>query len=123
MRAFLVGALLGGVILVVPGCKEPANYKTTVELLRVHPIGRDLKAAEKVPAEVKMTFDSERGVYRSEVTKLGACAIKVDSKDEANYEVIENCTEIKATGLTVGIRCSRQRDEALLAKCPWLRRN
>lgn len=81
------------------------------------------KAGDKLPVDVAMKYNSERGSYRSDITRIGPCSIQVDSKDEANYEAIENCTEIKATGLSVGVRCNRQRDEALLAKCPWLRRN
>jgi hypothetical protein len=48
--------------------------------------------------------------------------VKLDAKDEANYQTYENCSDVKATGLTVGVRCERTRSEELLNACPWLRR-
>jgi hypothetical protein len=36
---------------------------------------------------------------------------------------VENCTEVKASGSVVGVRCDRMRTPELIAKCPWLRRN
>jgi hypothetical protein len=85
--------------------------------------GLKLHVGEKVPVDVIRTYDSDRGVYRSEVTRIGECDIKTDPKDEANYEVVENCAELKATGSVVGVHCGRRRDKALTDKCPWLRRN
>jgi hypothetical protein len=85
--------------------------------------GTKLKVGDKLKAEVLLTYNAERGVYRNELTKLGACAIKLDPKNEANYQMVENCSEVKATGVTVGVRCERGRTPALVAKCPWMRRN
>ncbi len=84
--------------------------------------GLRFKSGDKVPAEVIRTYDSERGAYRSEVIRLGDCEIKTDPKDEANYELVESCTDLKATGMVVGVVCSRRRDKELTDKCPWLRR-
>ncbi|MCU0654051.1 MAG: hypothetical protein MUF64_01765 [Polyangiaceae bacterium] len=84
--------------------------------------GLGLKAGEKVPIDVKVRFDQERGVFRSELTRIGPCALRMDPKDEANFERIEQCSDVRASGLVVGVRCSRQRDDALIKKCPWLRR-
>jgi hypothetical protein len=85
--------------------------------------GGKLKVGDKPTAEVALSWNSERGVYRNEITRLGDCAVKLDPKDEANYQSFENCSEVKATGMTVGVRCERTRSEAVLAACPWLRRN
>lgn len=85
--------------------------------------GTKLKTGDKLKAEVELKFNPERGFYRNEITKLGACALKLDPKDEANYQMVENCSEVKATGVTVGVRCERGRTPALVAKCPWLKRN
>lgn len=82
-----------------------------------------LKAGDKVPAEVTLSFNSERGTYRNEIVSLAGCKLKVDPKDEANYQTYENCSEVKASGMVVGVRCDRTRSEQLLAACPWLRRN
>lgn len=81
-----------------------------------------LKAGDKVSAQVQQTYDAERNVYRSQITRLGSCDIQTDAKDEANYEAIEDCKEIKATGSVVGVQCSRRRSPELIARCPWLRR-
>lgn len=85
--------------------------------------GSKLKAGDKLKADVVLSWSSERGVYRNEITRLGDCPVKLDPKDEANYQSFENCTEVKATGMVVGVRCERTRSEAVLAACPWLRRN
>jgi hypothetical protein len=85
--------------------------------------GTKLKAGDKLKADIVVSYNSERGMYRDEITKLGDCALKLDPMDEANYQMVENCKELKATGVTVGVRCERGRTPALIAKCPWLRRN
>jgi hypothetical protein len=82
-----------------------------------------LKAHDKLPATVTLAWNAERGAYRSEIVKLGACAVKVDPKEEANYEMVQVCTDLQATGATVGVHCDRTRPKDLVAKCPWLRRN
>ena len=85
--------------------------------------GTKLKAGDKLKAEVVLSYNAERGLYRNEITRLGDCAVTLDPKDEANYQMVENCTEVKASGVVVGVHCDRTRPPALLAKCPWLRRN
>jgi hypothetical protein len=85
--------------------------------------GTKLKVGDKVKADVTLTYNPERGTYRSEITHLGACDLKMDMKDEANYQTVENCSDVKASGSVVGVRCDRLRSPELLAKCPWLRRN
>jgi hypothetical protein len=84
---------------------------------------RRFQPGDRVTAEVLHTYDPERGVYRSEVTRLGGCEVTPDPKDEANYEVVESCSDLKASGAVVGVVCNRRRDQALLDRCPWLRRN
>lgn len=83
---------------------------------------KDLKEGAKVPIEILSKYSSERGGYRSEVTKLAGCPVKQDAKEEANYEMTSLCTDVKATGTVVGVHCDRSRPEALIAKCPFLRR-
>ena len=85
--------------------------------------GTKLKTGDKLEAAVVLAYNPERGVYRNTITRLGSCALKLDPKDEANYQMVENCSEVKATGVTVGVRCERGRTPELVAKCPWLRRN
>jgi hypothetical protein len=80
------------------------------------------KTGAKVPVDVVSTYVSDRGAYRSEIVKIGDCTIKTDPKDEANYEQIEECTDLKMSGGVVGVHCDRTRNAALVAKCPWLRR-
>ena len=85
--------------------------------------GTKLKVGDKLKAEVVLSWNAERGFYRNELVHLGECAVKLDPKDEANYQMVEACAESKASGVVVGVRCDRGRSEALLAACPWLRRN
>lgn len=84
---------------------------------------KDLKEGAKVPVEVVTKYSSERGVYRTEVTKLAGCPVKQDPKEEANYEITRVCSELKSTGAVVGVHCDRSRPKELVEKCPFLRRN
>jgi hypothetical protein len=85
--------------------------------------GTKLKVGDKLKAEVVLSWNAERGMYRNELVHLGECAVKLDPKDEANYQMVEACSESKASGVVVGVHCDRGRSDALLAACPWLRRN
>lgn len=77
---------------------------------------------DKLPAEIVLNYSSERGSYRNELVRLGDCPVKLDPKDDANYEIVQECRDLVATGAVVGVHCDRQRSPALLEKCPWLRR-
>jgi len=81
-----------------------------------------VKPGDKLKADITATWDSDRGVYRTELTHLGECAIKQDRKDEVNYEMVQQCTDIVATGAVVGVHCDRGRTKEQVDKCPWLRR-
>ena len=85
--------------------------------------GTKLKVGDKLKADVVLSWNAERGMYRNELVHLGECTVKLDAKDEANYQMVEACSESKASGVVVGVRCDRGRSDALLAACPWLRRN
>lgn len=82
-----------------------------------------VKAGDKLPAQVTHAWNADRGSYRSDFVKIGACPIKVDPKEDANYEMVQVCTDLQATGVTVGVHCDRSRPKELTQKCPWLRRN
>jgi hypothetical protein len=81
-----------------------------------------LEKGDKLKAEVTLAYNSERGSYQSDLVKLGDCEVKLDRKDEANYEIFQDCQDLKASGSTVGVHCNRRREGELLQKCPWLRR-
>lgn len=81
-----------------------------------------VKAGDKLPTKVTLAWNAERGSYRSDLLQVGSCAIKVDPKEDANYESVQVCKDLVATGATVGVRCDRTRPAELVAKCPWLRR-
>ncbi len=84
--------------------------------------GAKAKTGDKLKAEINATWDSERSVYRSEITKLGDCPLKQDRKDEVNYELVQVCSDIVATGAVVGVHCDRTRPKEQVDKCPWLKR-
>lgn len=81
-----------------------------------------LKAGDKLKTDLVSTWQSEKGSYRSDVVKIGDCPLKQDPKDEANYEMVNTCTDVVTTGTVVGTRCDRTRSKELVAKCPWLKR-
>ncbi len=82
----------------------------------------NLKAGDKLRAELVLKYSSEKGLYRSDLVRLGDCPVSLDPKDESNYEIFQQCEELKRSGSVVGVHCSRQRGPELIAKCPWLRR-
>ncbi|MFO0664868.1 MAG: hypothetical protein U0174_13010 [Polyangiaceae bacterium] len=82
----------------------------------------NLKTGDKVPATLTHSWNAEKGSYRSEFSKIASCAAKADPKDEANYELVQVCSDLQATGAVVGVHCDRTRPKELLAKCPFLRR-
>jgi hypothetical protein len=81
-----------------------------------------MKEGDRLKAELLSTWQSDRGSYRSDILRLGDCPLAQDPKDDANYELVQTCTDIVATGAVIGVRCDRTRSPELVAKCPWLRR-
>lgn len=85
--------------------------------------GEKLRAGEKLPADVSYAYDAEREGWRDEIVHLGDCDVKTDPKDAANYNRVENCSELKLSGGVVGVHCDLTRSKELVAACPWLDRN
>jgi len=81
-----------------------------------------LKVGEKVAAAIDFSYDRERENYRGDLVKLGPCDVKLDPKEEANYETVQVCRDLKASGVVVGVHCDKKREGELVEKCPWLRR-
>ena len=81
-----------------------------------------LKPGEKVHAGIDFSYDRERENYRGDLVKLGPCDVKLDPKEEANYEMVQVCRDLKASGVVVGVHCDKKREGELVEKCPWLRR-
>jgi hypothetical protein len=81
-----------------------------------------MKPGEKVSAVIQMSYDKERENFRDEVVKLGPCDVTLDPKEEANYETVQVCKDLMATGVAVGVHCDKKREGELIAKCPWLKR-
>jgi hypothetical protein len=84
--------------------------------------GAKFKKGDKVPAELVLTYSTERSQYRSELVRLDDCEVKLDPKEEANYETVQDCRDLVSSGAVVGVHCDRTRNKELVAKCPWLRR-
>jgi hypothetical protein len=84
--------------------------------------GGKFKKGDKVRAELVVNYSADRGQYRSEVVRLDDCPVKLDPKEEANYEIVQDCTDLVVSGATVGVHCDRTRNKGLVAKCPWFRR-
>lgn len=84
--------------------------------------GAKFKKGDKVPAEIVLTYSTERSQYRSELVRLDDCEVKLDPKEEANYETVQDCKDLVSSGAVVGVHCDRTRNKDLVAKCPWLKR-
>ncbi len=82
----------------------------------------NIKKGDRLSAEVVLNYFPDRGIYRNDLVHLGDCPVHLDLNDAANYERYQNCEDVKASGLNVGVRCTRRRGPEVLAKCPWLRR-
>lgn len=84
--------------------------------------GAKLERGHKIEAQVVLSYSRERGNYRNDVTRLGDCELKTDPKDEANFELVEQCRPVIATGVEVGVHCDRTRTAEMVARCPFLKR-
>jgi hypothetical protein len=82
----------------------------------------NFKKGEKLPATLHFFYDAERENYRADLVKLGSCDVKLDPKEEANYESVQVCRDLQSSGVTVGVHCDKKREGELIAKCPWLKR-
>lgn len=80
------------------------------------------KKGDRLEVDVKTDWRADRGEYRSEIVKVGDCERTVDPKDEASYEVVQQCDDLVINGVSMGVHCDRTRNAAVVAKCPWLRR-
>ncbi len=81
-----------------------------------------IKKGDLVPASIDFAYDRERENYRGDLVKLGPCDVKLDPKEDANYETVQVCRDLKASGVVVGVHCDKKREGELIEKCPWLRR-
>jgi hypothetical protein len=81
-----------------------------------------LKKGDKVNVDLVYGYDSSREQYRTDFVKIGNCAVKPDPKDDANYEMVQSCTDLVVTGATIGVQCDRTRSKELVKKCPWMYR-
>ena len=84
--------------------------------------GAKFKKGDKIKAEVVLSYSSDRGNYRSEIVRLDDCQVKLDPKEQANYEIVQDCKDLMASGAVVGVHCDRTRNAELVAKCPWFKR-
>jgi hypothetical protein len=81
-----------------------------------------IKVGEKLSAAIDFKYDRERENYRGDLVKLGPCDVKLDPKEDANYETVQVCRDLKTSGVVVGVHCDKKREGELVEKCPWLRR-
>jgi hypothetical protein len=84
--------------------------------------GAKFKKGDKISAEVVLSYSTDRGGYRNELVRLEDCPVKLDPKEDANYEVVQECKDLMASGAVVGVHCDRTRSAELIAKCPWFKR-
>ena len=78
------------------------------------------KPGEKVPIVEIWGYQVEGG-KNSKVTQVGDCPRPPDPEDEASFEVVQVCDDIKVHGVRVGFRCDYTPGPELLDVCPWFR--
>lgn len=78
------------------------------------------KVGDKVPAKLSWG-PKDDGTYGHKILQLGDCVKKLDPKDEAAYEIVQDCEPIVVNDVEVGVHCDRKRSPALIDKCPWFR--
>lgn len=76
----------------------------------------------KVPVRMTWSWNRE-GHYQWSVYEVGGCARPPDPLDEASFQMVQECEELFVNGASVGFRCNRVPQKALLDKCPWFRRH
>jgi hypothetical protein len=80
------------------------------------------QSKDKVPAKLWYgKVDDEH--LGNKIVKLADCDRKPDPKDEASFEVIQDCEDILVNGVSVGVHCDRKPSKELLAKCPWFKKH
>jgi hypothetical protein len=85
--------------------------------------GKDVKKGDKLEMEIRHHYVSDRGNYRAEVRRLGNCPVKLDTKEGANFESVQVCSDVTATGAVIGVHCDRRgTSKDLLEKCPFMLR-
>lgn len=80
------------------------------------------KVGDKLPVDVLWHWD-EGGAYDWDITKMAECARPYEDGDEASFDTVQECTEIKDHGVVTGFRCLKIPEKAMLEKCPWFRRH
>jgi hypothetical protein len=78
------------------------------------------KVGDKLPVKLWYGRVSDDR-YGNKIVKLGPCDRTPDPKDEASFEVVQDCEPVVVNGVDVGVHCDRRRSKALLAKCPWFK--
>jgi hypothetical protein len=79
------------------------------------------KVGQMVPAKIYWYFHPN-GHYQWEVHELGGCARPPDPNDEASYDMVRECSDLKVNGVAVGFRCNEIPEKHLLERCPWFQR-
>jgi hypothetical protein len=79
------------------------------------------KVGDKIPVKISFGPKPDGSGFRNQLVKLGNCERKIDPKDEASYEVVQDCEPIVVNGVDVGVHCDRTRNKELLKKCPWFK--
>jgi hypothetical protein len=79
------------------------------------------KVGDKVPVKIAFGPRADGSGYENKLVKVAECTRKPDPKDEASYEVVQDCEPLVVNGVDVGVHCDRKRNRELLHKCPWFR--
>jgi hypothetical protein len=81
------------------------------------------KLGDKVPVKIEHHWSDADGAWDWDVLEVGECKRPYEEGDEASFDTVQECEDIKAHGATVGFHCNRIPQKALLEKCPWFGRH
>ena len=72
---------------------------------------------------VKVRWSAGEQAHDWEILALGPCPRTPDPDDETSFDMVQECEPVVEHGANVGFHCNRVPKKALVAKCPWFKRD
>jgi hypothetical protein len=80
------------------------------------------KPGDTFPVQVEWHWD-DGGFYDWDVVDTDGCKRSYEDGDEASFDTVQECEDLKQHGAVTGFRCNRIPQAHLIAKCPWFRKH
>ncbi len=79
------------------------------------------KVGDRLPVKIRHVKDRDGG-WDWDIIEMAGCARPPLEGDEASFDTVQECEPLVMHGMSVGFKCRRIPEKALLAKCPWFAR-